>query len=289
MTPTQHKSARRFARIALAVVAGLATFAGLLAALDTRRPPAPITPPSPTAPDPVATLRASAPAPGPPAPPAGAPLAPEITTVAGDDAFRLHVFTVPLDGARLRVLDLHMTSDLAGARALTRASLVVNAGFFDKANQPEGLVISEGSMVSPRSDTLGGGVVAIAGSRAALFPAEGFAPQPGVDFAVQARPRLVVDGKSVIARDDGREADRTALCLRDDGRTLEVVIARGDGPGARPTLALLADMLVSRGCQGALNLDGGPSTGAAWREGDGVKDLPPRGPIRQAIAVWVGE
>jgi hypothetical protein len=275
VSPTRHQRARRLARIALAAAVGVTTFAWLLATLDTRAPPGP--PPAPSV-APSATAASA---------PEGAALAPEITTLADGDTFRLHVFTVPLDGARLRVVDLRMTRDLAGARARSGASLVVNAGFFDKAEQPEGLVVSEGALVSPRSDTLGGGVVAIAAGRAALFPAEGFAPQPGVDFAVQARPRLVVDGQSVIARDDGRAAERTALCLREEGRTLEIVIARGDAAGSGPTLALLADMLVSRGCQGALNLDGGPSTGAAWREPEGLKDLPPRGPVRQAIAVWV--
>jgi hypothetical protein len=44
---------------------------------------------------------------------------------------------------------------------------------------------------------------------------------------------------------------------------------------------------VSRGCQHALNLDGGPSTGVAWREPDGTHALAPRGPLRHAIAIWV--
>jgi len=59
-------------------------------------------------------------------------------------------------------------------------------------------------------------------------------------------------------------------------------VAHGNGP----TLALLADMLVSRGCEGALNLDGGPSTGIAWRQDGGVQVLAPRGPLRHAVAVW---
>jgi hypothetical protein len=65
-----------------------------------------------------------------------------------------------------------------------------------------------------------------------------------------------------------------------------VVVARGEAPGRGPTLALLADMLVSRGCEGALNLDGGPSTGIAWRQDGGVQVLAPRGALRHAIAIW---
>jgi uncharacterized protein YigE (DUF2233 family) len=277
--PPSLEARRRRGNLAL----GLAAVAALLAfAITELRKPPPAPAPAPSA-------RATPPAASSAAPPAGAPIAPEITTVQGDDAFRLHVFTIPLGGARLAILDVGMGRDLAGARARAGASLVVNAGFFDAAEKPEGLVIAEGRTLASLSAALGGGVLAVAGERAALFPAEGYAPAPGVTFALQARPRLVVAGKRAIGRDDGKSAERTALCVRDEGRTLEVVVARGEAPGAGPTLALLADMLESRGCGEALNLDGGPSTGVAWREAEGARDLPPRGPVRQAIAVWARE
>ena len=180
-----------------------------------------------------------------------------------------------------------MTSDLARVLAESGASLVVNGGFFDPAQRAEGLVISAGAVLSPRSDTLGGGVISVVNGRATLAAAEGFVAAAGTDFAMQARPRLVVDGKSGIARDDGRAAERTAICVREEGRAIEVIVARGEASGRGPTLALLADMLVSRGCEGALNLDGGPSAGVAWREGEEVRSLAPRGPLRHAVAVWV--
>ncbi len=244
--------------------------------------------------------RLSAPSPAPSAPaipaprsslspaavPIGAPITPEVTTLTGDESFRLLVFPVPLAGARLRVIDLDMTGALERVLTETHASLVINGGFFDPAERPEGLVISAGATLSPRSDTLGGGVLAVSGGRATLAPAEGFVPAPGADFAIQARPRLVVDGKSGVARDDGRAAERTAICVREEGRAIEVIIARGEVEGRGPTLALLADMLVSRGCEAALNLDGGPSTGVAWREGSDVRALAPRGRVRHAIAIW---
>jgi uncharacterized protein YigE (DUF2233 family) len=85
-----------------------------------------------------------------------------VTTVKGDDAFRLLVFRVPVAGARFRVVDLGMTRDLERVLRETGASLVVNGGFFDPAQRPEGLVVSEGAVVSARSDALGGGVVAVA-------------------------------------------------------------------------------------------------------------------------------
>jgi len=220
----------------------------------------------------------------------GLPLAteitPDVTALPGDGAVQLLVFSVPVAGARFRVVDLGMGRDLGRALEESGASLVVNGGFFDPAGRPEGLVISEGETLSARSDSLGGGVVLIADGRAALSPAEGFVAPPGAQLAVQARPRLVVDGGSNIVHDDGRAAARTALCIREQGRQLDVVVARGDAAARGPTLARLAELLVTRGCEGALNLDGGPSTGVAWRQGDQVHVLPPRGPLRHAIAVW---
>jgi uncharacterized protein YigE (DUF2233 family) len=237
---------------------------------------------------------------GPSARPAGAPLdaappavdavpvAPEVpvTAVAGDDDSSLLIFPLLVAGARFRVVDLGMTRDLDRVLRETGASLVVNGGFFDPSDRPEGLVMSEGAVLSARSDSLGGGILAVSEGRAALAPAEGFVAPPGTDFAVQARPRLVVHGRSNIARDDGRATERTALCLREDGRRLEVIVALGDVPGRGPTLAGLADLLARRGCEGALNLDGGPSTGVAWRQDGGVRAVPPRGPLRHAIVVW---
>ena len=130
--------------------------------------------------------------------------------------------------------------------------------------------------MSAMSLELGGGVVTVARGHAQLFAVEDYVAPSGIDFAVQCRPRLVVGSAQHVKQDDGREAERTALCLRDAGSTLEVVIARGAAPGAGPTLSAWSALLAARGCEGALNLDGGPSTGAAWREGGAIKTLPPR-------------
>jgi hypothetical protein len=276
---TAHRALRRSAKLLVAAAAGAATFAWLLATFDTQPPP--------PAPRVVVSFAPSVSAPPPALRTAGLDVTPEVTTVVGDDAYRLLVFSVRLAGARFRVIDLDMGRDVAGALASSGASLVVNGGFFDRAQRADGLVVSEGVMIAPGSDALGGGVLAVAGGRGALFPTKGFAPQPGLDFAIQARPRLVVNGAANVKSDDGHAAERTALCLRDEGQTLELVVARGEVGGKGPVLSLLADMLVSRGCQEALNLDGGPSTGVAWRQGGEIHALAPRGPLRHLVAVWV--
>ena len=154
--------------------------------------------------------------------------------------------------------------------------------------RPDGLSLAHGREESPLRRDLSGGVLSVARGMARLHESETFSPPPGTEFAVQCRPRLVVDGRVNIRSDDGRRADRTVLCVRDGGATLELYVARTDHPTGMggPTLFVLATELLRRGCEQALNLDGGPSTGVAWRQSETeVRLLRPRGPVRQAIRV----
>lgn len=190
----------------------------------------------------------------------------------------------------LRIEDVHLTSDLAAVLAHAGADLVVNGGFFDTNGRALGLTISDGVKLSPFAPSLSGGVLTIADDVAVLHETESFGLPSGVRFAVQCRPRLVVRGAPNVKRDDGKRSERTALCLRDAGRTIEVVVVHGDDVGSAtgPSLHALAGWLARRGCEDALNLDGGPSTGAAWRDASSPEEathvLAPRGPVRHAIA-----
>jgi uncharacterized protein YigE (DUF2233 family) len=262
--------------LALALAAGASLVAVVVARSSA---PAPGAVASPTA---LASASASPAAPDPIGAPAPA-ITPEISA-ADDDDVELDVFSLRVEGARFDVVDLAMGRDLAAALAQSSASLAVNGGYFAPSTEAEGLVIARGKVLSPFAPALGGGVLVVRGGRAELRDATGFFPPNDVDFAIQARPRLVVAGAVNLRGDDGRKAERTALCVLDEGRRLEVIVAHGktSAPGG-PTLTLLAEMLVSRGCEGALNLDGGPSTGAAWRGRERVEVRPPRAGIRHAL------
>lgn len=199
-----------------------------------------------------------------------------------------HRWSFALRDVSLSIEDVGMSRDLGGVLARTAAELVVNAGFFDERGQPIGLALSGGKTLSPPSRSLSGGVLTIADDVGVQTASESFTlPEPAPAFGIQCRPRLVVAGKRNIRKDDGKRAERTALCLRDEGRTLDVVLARADDERPLPTLYELADELVAAGCEEALNLDGGPSTGAAHRAEAGAPPeiLPPRGPVRQAVVV----
>lgn len=200
--------------------------------------------------------------------------------------YRVRTWSFGLDRYELRIEDANLTTALDTVLTRTEAELVVNGGFFDPDGKPVGLVVSNGAVLSRLAKKLSGGVLTWDGTRADLFAAEDFVLPDGGTFAIQCRPRLVVDGHAHVKSDDGKRAERTALCTREEGRILDVVIVRGsdDGESPGPSLFALAQYLADAGCESALNLDGGPSTGVAWREGDGVKLLAPRGPVRHVVA-----
>lgn len=196
------------------------------------------------------------------------------------------VFRFSLARTRVTLDDLGMSRDLAGARARANAQLAVNGAFFDPANRAEGLAISDGKELAPLDRTLSGGVLVIDAGKGALFESESYvAPLSPPRFAIQCRPRLVVGHKRNIGRDDGKRAARTALCLRDHGQTLDVVVARSGAAEGEdgPTLSALAEALTKDGCEDALNLDGGPSTGWSYRDGGGEHDVPPARKVRHAV------
>jgi len=106
-----------------------------------------------------------------------------------------------------------------------------------------------------------------------------------VDFAMQCNPRLVVAGTRNIRSDDGERAARTVLCVRDQGRTLDVILTYSERDAHDgPTLFETATKLQADGCEEALDLDRGPSTGGVLRTSGSEERVELRGPIRHAIA-----
>jgi uncharacterized protein YigE (DUF2233 family) len=222
--------------------------------------------------------------------PAGGAAAPSDDDDGGslvEDARRYEVRTwsFPIERYDLAIEDVGMTTALDAVLRRTNGEVAVNAGFFDREGKALGLAISEGAKLAPFAKSLSGGVLTIDAERARLFPTEKLELPEGTRFAIQCRPRLVVDGAPNVKRDDGKRSERTALCLRDGGKTIDVFVVRAKDTAdeAGPSLFALGGFLSRRGCEGALNLDGGPSTGVAWREGEDVRSQGPRGPIRHAI------
>jgi uncharacterized protein YigE (DUF2233 family) len=152
----------------------------------------------------------------------------------------------------------------------------INGGFFDADESPSGWLVSDGVTLSQPTRGGGSGFIVIAGGRARLLEnGQGTAPPVDVELAVQCGPRLIEPGGRIGMRgDDGKRAARTALCVRRDGQELDFTLAwtrnsDRDGPTLFQMAAWLAGPVVSgdaSGCEAALNLDGGPSTGLYLRD-----------------------
>ncbi|WP_394821396.1 phosphodiester glycosidase family protein [Pendulispora albinea] len=214
---------------------------------------------------------------------------------SGSESYPLRRFSYALKDVTLGIEDIGMRASLREILEQRHALLAVNGGFFDTHGMPLGLAVSNGRVLASFVPSLSGGVLGVDRGRGWLEETESFlTPSPAVDFAIQCRPRLVVAGNANIRSDDGKRAARTAICLRDAGAVVDFIIVRGDlgradpresegRPG--PSLFALAHHLAQLGCQEALNLDGGPSTGAAFWEDGKMRHLAPRAPIRHAILV----
>ncbi len=216
-----------------------------------------------------------------------APLPPDAdaaTAAATPSSHITEKATFHLADVTLAIADLHMSTRLDDVLAKTSASVAINGTFFDEHGDPVGLAVSDGHTLGRFSSQMSGGVLWVRDwardATAHLTATEDYREQP-VAFAVQCRPRLVVESRVNIRSDDGRHAARTALCIRDAGRSLELVIARSDHGDGGPTLFQFAGELLAEGCEDALNLDGGPST--AWASA-GIFS-PPVAPVRHAIVV----
>ena len=217
----------------------------------------------------------------------GAPIEdPDAGDALVEDALRYTVraWSLSLERYEMKIEDVGLTTALDTVLERTGAELVVNGGFFDPAGKPLGLAMSDGAVLSRLATTASGGVLTSDGERARLWEAETFTLPEKTRFAIQCRPRLVVDGAPNVRRDDGQRSERTALCVRDGGQTVEVVIVKSEtGEASGPSLFALGRFLARRGCEGALNLDGGPSTGIAWRENGKVMLAAPRKGVRHAV------
>ena len=221
-----------------------------------------------------------------------------VTPVEGEAAFDLLLIRVDPKEIAIRGL----LSETFGQKASTAAGfakqsgalVVTNAGYYDKALRPLGLLIVDGkrrrSFVSLRgrpSDALYNGVFLVKGGRPAIRRNKDYRPG-GEELAVQAGPLLIAEGKPAASlrglRDSKRLDGRLILSL--DGRGRVVIWVTASPLGGMNWCELRDVMLQYAGLEGgaksgkpeirwALNLDGGASAQLYVRK-NGLKRNPPR-------------
>jgi len=134
---------------------------------------------------------------------------------------------------------------------------VINGSFFDHLERPIGLVISRGITISPLHK--GGmtltGIFQIRNGKPEIIHRDEFNPN-GVVEAIQAGPRLLVNGKATPVTKNNSRSLRTAVCL---DQASNVLFASSTRWVMGVTLQEMQDILKRVGCKNALNLDGGGS------------------------------
>jgi exopolysaccharide biosynthesis protein len=142
---------------------------------------------------------------------------------------------------------------------LARASACINASFFDESGQPLGLLVSRGVLLQPlhRTGRTLTGVLKITRAGVDVVPRSEF-QMANVLEALQAGPRLVVDGSIVPGLESSARSGRSAVCRDAQNR---VILASSSAGFRGLTLKELQTLLLHPkvNCVSALNLDGGGS------------------------------
>lgn len=183
---------------------------------------------------------------------------------AGADAQPVALHVVRLDPRRwaLRVVTPAEMGKPLGSpadflQAVPGAVAAVNAGFFDPAWKPLGLLVSAGKQLSPLRH-VDHGIFAVAAGEPFLRHARDWKDVQGLDFAVECGPRLIVEGHALTFK--AGTARRTVIARDGLGRVLLIATAGVIGLQDLSRFLLRSQHDGGPGVTDALNLDGGPST-----------------------------
>lgn len=157
----------------------------------------------------------------------------------------------------------------------------INGGFYDPEGRAMGLVLAGGNVHTPFSKGGGSGVFFMGPDGPRVVHRGAW--EPGPTEALQSIDRLIDQGKSLVKRQDGPLAARSAVVVG-EARLWLVALAGEDSVDALPDgaqlsatageglpLGVFADYLVqSTAAREALNLDGAVSTQLAARTPEGL-------------------
>jgi uncharacterized protein YigE (DUF2233 family) len=164
--------------------------------------------------------------------------------------FDLHKYTLKAELAK----NINQTSLFVDQVSSEKNVVIaINGGFFSPDLQSLGLRINNSQVLSPIKKISWWGIFLLQNNHAVIIPLKAYHPSSQTNFAIQAGPRLIIDG-AVAKLHDGK-AQRSALGITRDGK---VIIAVTDN--LLLSTEELAKMLSGLGCYQALNLDGGSSS-----------------------------
>lgn len=144
-----------------------------------------------------------------------------ITCLADEDNLDLHVVRVDPDRWSL---DAALV-DRSTARSVARskdAPFAINANFFDRARNPIGIVVRSGEVVREPNDSSWQSIFVVSekGTARIVMPSAWESYDDTAWMAVQAGPRLVVDGHLNQRLKNNYAAERGGVCIKKNGDVL---------------------------------------------------------------------
>lgn len=182
-----------------------------------------------------------------------------LTTPSEKNERAIHAFKISL--RHWEIKPMIATQGLASVKTLTeqnQAVLGINANFFDEGGRALGLVIKDGKQFNPLKKISWWGLFYIEDENPRIAHSSQFTTNPKITQAIQAGPRLLIDGK-IPELKVGRSA-KTAIGINQQG---DVILLVSKSSIDILELAELMARPVNKGglgCINALNLDGGSSS-----------------------------
>lgn len=176
------------------------------------------------------------------------------------------------------------TTSAALARK-SNAPLVVNGGFFSPEHKSLGLLVRNGQILNPLHPTHWWGVFQIRNGKPSIVPPQQFQNAKGTEMALQAGPRLVVEGE--VQKLKPSVDLRSGIGIQKNGNV--VIAVTGRTPLSLTAFANLFRKPEKEGgleCMAALNLDGGDSTQLYFKWKGSQIDLPGLSRIANGIALF---
>lgn len=176
------------------------------------------------------------------------------------ETFKLHIFKIDPKQYRFKpVLSPSGTRQTVSSFADSHNALIaVNSNFFDIEHKPLGLVIQNGKTLNPFKKISWWGVFYIKKSRPFIVHSSDYHPDSGIESAVEAGPRLVINGRVAPLKEE--ISAKTVIGIDAEG---QVILAITQHPINIRELASFMAKPKSQGgleCINALNFDGGSST-----------------------------
>lgn len=171
---------------------------------------------------------------------------------------KLNVFKIDLKDYQLNIglYDKHQ-KDLLNLKSFAKekqSPLVINGGFFTPQTKPLGLRLDKGKIHNKVKAISWWAIFYIQNKKPYIVPYQTFRHKRNIELAIQAGPRLLVNGQ--IPKLKAGLAQRTALAITKDKKLL-IITSQNAALSTTELATLLKEKL---NCQDALNLDGGSST-----------------------------